>query len=190
MNLQLDHADSNLGAIVSSVVALVPHADLFRLMEDRPAVGGLLWRATLLQGSTFREWLMRNSTQPAHAAMAHLFCEMFVRADAAGLMNNESCDLPVTQENLAEALGLTPVHVNRTLRLLRKTGLVEFKFGRLFMFDLAGLAHLAAFDPHYLHLRHGRGPLSSSRLRTEIRATHVPLKLLVAGKRSSMSALV
>ena len=63
--------------------------------------------------------------------MAHLFCETYVRADAAGLVSKGSCDLPVTQENLGEALGLTAVHVNRTLQLLRRLGLVDLKLGRL-----------------------------------------------------------
>jgi CRP-like cAMP-binding protein len=158
--LHLDYIDDTLGALVSSVVGFVSHKSLFRLMDERPHVAALIARAGVLQGSICRQWLMRNSTQPAHASMANLFCETYVRADAAGLVDNGCCDLPVTQENLGEALGLTGVHVNRTLQLLRQLGLVEMKLGRLFIHDFRELAKLAEFDPHYLHLKGSSGSLS------------------------------
>jgi CRP-like cAMP-binding protein len=163
-SLHLDYVDDNLGTLVSSVVGLVPHANLVRLMEERPGIAAIIRRAGVLQGSIYRQWLIRNSTQPADASMAHLFCETYVRADAAGLVSNGSCDLPVTQENLGEALGLTAVHVNRTLQQLRQTGLVELKLGRLYINNLNEIAKLAEFDPRYLHLRAGAG--SSSRQRS------------------------
>ena len=166
--LYLDYIDDSLGALVSSVVGFVPHESLFRLMEKRAGVAALIMRAGLLQGSLCRQWLMRNSTQPADASMANLLCEIYVRADAAGLVANSSCDLPVTQENLAEALGLTGVHVNRTLQRLRRLGQVELKLGRLFISDFGALAKLAEFDPHYLHLKRGAGSLSRQRTRDEV----------------------
>ena len=153
--LYLDHFDDSLGALVSSVVGLVPHAHLFRRMEKRPNLAALVMRSGVLQGSLSRQWLLRNSTQPADVSMASLFCETYARADAAGLVANGSCDLPATQENLGEALGLTGVHVNRTLQRLRKLGQVDLKHGRLFIKDFAALARLAEFDPHYLHLKRG-----------------------------------
>ena len=166
--LYLDYIDDSLGALVSSVVGFVPHESLFRLMEKRAGVAALIMRAGLLQGSLCRQWLMRNSTQPADASMANLLCETYVRADAAGLVANSSCDMPVTQENLAEALGLTGVHVNRTLQRLRRLGQVELKLGRLFISDFGALAKLAEFDPHYLHLKRGAGSLSRQRTRDEV----------------------
>jgi len=166
--LYLDYIDDSLGALVSSVIGFVPHESLFRLMEKRAGVAALIMRAGVLQGSLCRQWLMRNSTQPADASMANLLCEIYVRADAAGLVANSSCDLPVTQENLAEALGLTGVHVNRTLQRLRRLGQVELKLGRLFISDFGALAKLAEFDPHYLHLKRGAGSLSRQRTRDEV----------------------
>jgi CRP-like cAMP-binding protein len=157
--LSLDYMDDSLATLVSSVVGLLSHADIQRLMDERPGVAALIRRAGVLQGSIYRQWLMRNSIQPAHASMAHLFCEIYVRADAAGLVTNGSCGLPVTQENLGEALGLTAVHVNRTLQLLRQIGLVDLKLGQLRISDFDELAKLAEFDPHYLHLRRGAGSL-------------------------------
>jgi CRP-like cAMP-binding protein len=152
-SLQLDRMDDSLCAIVPSSVGILPHSELHALMHDRPNLLRLIWRSSLIQAAMFREWLMRNSRLPADAAMAHLFCEFFCRSRAAGLVENDSCEMPVTQEMLADALGLTGVHVNRTLQALRDTGAVDHKGGRLFMHDFDRLAQHADFDPTYLHLR-------------------------------------
>jgi hypothetical protein len=95
---------------------------------------------------------MRNSQMLAHAQMAHLFCEMMLRSKAYGLAEGDTCNLPVTEEDLACALGMSTVHVTRTLMLLRSAGLAEFRDGRLTVRDTEKLAELAAFDPTYLHL--------------------------------------
>jgi CRP-like cAMP-binding protein len=158
-SLHLDHVDNHLGAVVHSQIGLFSHDQLYRLIDERPEIRRLLWRQTLVQGAIFREWLARNSTMPAHASLAHLFCEMFTRAQAAGLTNGNSCALPLTQEFVADALGLTAVHTNRTLRALRETGAVEWRSGRLTVKDWPKLQAIARFDPHYLHLR------SNSRVR-------------------------
>ena len=155
-SIHLDIMDNSICAVVNSEVALIPHGGLKSLLAARPAVDALVWRSSLVQASIYREWLMRNSRLPADAAMAHLFCEMYVRSNAAGLVDQNSCDMPLTQEMLADALGLTGVHVNRTLQSLRETCLVDHKNGRLFVHDLRKLASFADFDPLYLHLRNGQ----------------------------------
>lgn len=152
-SLQLYVMDNSLCAVVQSTVGLVPHSELHALMDGRPQLLSLIWRSSLIQASIFREWLVRNSRLPADAAMAHLFCEIFVRSRSAGLVEQDSCEMPVTQEMLADALGLTGVHVNRTLQTLRDTGMVDHKGGRLFVHDFERLAGYADFDPSYLHLR-------------------------------------
>ena len=149
------HVDNSLCAVVTSQVGLIAHSDLDALMRARPDVGRLIWRSILAQSSIYREWLMRNSRMPADASMAHLFCEMYARYKAAGLGNGDSCDVPLTQDMLAEALGLTAVHVNRTLQQLRETGMVDHKSGILFVNDFRRLASYADFDPAYLHLKNG-----------------------------------
>jgi CRP-like cAMP-binding protein len=170
--LHIDYLDNSLAAVVTSTIGVIPHPEIFRIMEERPRLQALLWRETLVQAAVFREWLARNSTLPAHSAMAHLFCEMFVRAEAAGLLAANSCEMPTTQETLAHALGLTAVHVNRTLQLLRESGLIDLKNGRLYVHDYQKLAELADFDPHYLHLRKGR---SSARRRSIDTPMRVPV---------------
>ena len=152
-SLHLDRLDSSLSAAVTSEVAMIPHAELHRLMVARPRVQALIWRSSLMQSALYREWLMRNSQLAADGAMAHLFCEIYKRSSAANLVERKSCEMPLTQEMLADALGLTGVHVNRTLQQLRETGMVDHRSGRLFMHDFDRLANYADFDPFYLHLR-------------------------------------
>jgi CRP-like cAMP-binding protein len=145
--------DNNLGAAIDSRVGLIPNEQLYEIIDQRPEVRKLIFRETLVQAAVFREWLMRNSNMPAHACMAHLFCELFTRAKAAGLLAGNSFDLPITQETLSDAIGLTPVHVNRTLMLLRDTGAVEWRNGRVTVHDWNKLSATADFNPDYLHLR-------------------------------------
>ena len=151
--LYTDYMDNNVGAVVDSRVAMIEHALVYRLIDERPEARKLLWRQTLVQAAIFREWLMRNSHLTAHGALAHFFCEMFMRAKAAGLVEDKSCELPLTQEFVGDALGLTAVHTNRTLRVLRDTGFVEWRGGRLHVPDFEKLCEVADFDPRYLHLR-------------------------------------
>jgi CRP-like cAMP-binding protein len=151
--LHIDFMDNNLAAAAPSRVGIVPHSELLRVMEERPKLQALIWRETLVQAAVFRKWLIRNSQMLAHAQLAHLFCEMLTRAEAAGLAKDGGMDLPVTQEDLADALGMTSVHVNRTLALLRSGGLADFRGGRLTAMDREGLWEAAEFDPYYLHLR-------------------------------------
>lgn len=151
--LYIDYMDNSLGAVVDSRIALIPHEALYRIIDERPEARKLLWRQTLVQGAVFRQWLVRNSNQPAHAALAHFFAEMFARAEAGGLVRDGSCDLPLTQEFVADALGLTAVHVNRTLQVLRDAGMVELRGRRLTILDRARLEEIGDFDPYYLHLR-------------------------------------
>ncbi len=151
--LYIDYMDNNLGAVVDSRIGLIPHDQLYDVIDRFPEARKLLWRQTLVQGAVFREWLVRNSSLPADAAMAHFFCEMFTRARAAGLVEDDSCELPLTQELVADALGLTAVHVNRTLQLMRAGGLLEWRGRRLTVPDFDRLAKVADFRPHYLHLR-------------------------------------
>jgi len=155
-SVNLGYADSNLSAAVASEVVVIPDSDLHEVMRSRPRIRELVWRSGLIQSACYREWLTRNSRLCAHAAMAHLFCEIYARSMAAGVVDERSCHMPLTQEILGDALGLTGVHVNRTLQQLRDTGLVDHCRGRLFVHDFEGLANLSDFDPAYLYFGEGR----------------------------------
>jgi CRP-like cAMP-binding protein len=151
--LYLDYMDNNLGAAIDSEVALIPHEAIYRLLDDFPGARKLMWRQTLVQASVFREWLVRNSHLTADGALAHLLCEIHVRGKAAGLADGWTCPLPLSQELVSDALGMTAVHVNRMMQLLRRSGAVEWRSGVLTIRDWERLSELAAFDPKYLHLR-------------------------------------
>jgi CRP-like cAMP-binding protein len=102
-----------------------------------------------------REWITNLGQRQAPARMAHLFCEEFVRSDVAGLSEAgevKACPFPITQVMLGKALGLSNVHVNRTLQELREARLISFEQGRLQILDWKKLAETAGFDPTYLHL--------------------------------------
>jgi CRP-like cAMP-binding protein len=98
---------------------------------------GLIWRETLVQAAILRAWLMRNSRLSGRKD-AHLFCEIMTRAKAAGLAPDDTCDLPVTHEDIGDALGWQSVHVNRTLTMLRDAGLADLHAGRLIVLDWLG----------------------------------------------------
>ena len=97
--------------------------------------------------------MLNTGRREAYARMAHLFCELVTRLGAVGLAPDLTCDLPMTQPELADALGITSVHVNRTVRDLRAAGLIALRGRRLTVNDWAGLQEAAEFDPTYLHLR-------------------------------------
>lgn len=150
--LYLPKMDASLGALAPSTIALVPHRELHRVMGESPNLLGLFWRETLVQAAVFRAWLVRNSQLLAHAQMAHFFCEMLLRAEAAGCSDGREVPLPLTQQDIADALGMTAVHANRTLMLLRSAGMAEFRSGILTILDRGELMKVAEFDDSYLHL--------------------------------------
>ena len=151
---QMDHAVCAIGA---ATVATVPHAELIALFEARPTVGSAIWRETLIDAAIFREAITNNSARSATGRMAHLFCELFYRARASGLTENDSCTVPLSLPQLGETLGLSLATVNRALAMLRDQKLADLKGGTLTIGNWPGLVESGDFIPQYLHLR--RPPL-------------------------------
>ena len=147
---RMDHA---VCAIGEATIALIPHQKICDLFKRRPEVGFAIWRETLIDAAIFREAITNNSSRPAAARMAHLFCELYYRARAAGLAKPGSCRLPFHQGQIGEALAMSIVTVNRTIQALRRTGTMEFRNGTLTVFDWKKLAKLGEFDPNYLNLK-------------------------------------
>jgi CRP-like cAMP-binding protein len=108
-------------------------------------------RINLVDEAILREWLVTLGHRPADKRLAHFFCEMLLRAKAVGLTEDESFELPVTQEELGETMGLFTVHINRMMQELRALGLVTSKGKRLIVNDLKELMEFADFNPNYLH---------------------------------------
>jgi CRP-like cAMP-binding protein len=121
-------------------------------MHRCPRVADVLWRDTLIDAAVFREWMIGIGRRSAETRIAHVLCEILVRMRAVGLANQQACDLPVTQAELGDALGLSTVHVNRSLQELRGKGLITLKGSLLTVTNWEGLKKAGEFDPTYLHL--------------------------------------
>lgn len=154
-NLYLDVMDHSLGALVPTQAAFIPHGAIRDLAGRFPRVFGALWRETLVDAATYREWIVGLGRRSAYARTAHLLCELLVRVKAVGLTSDYSFALPLTQAELADALGLSIVHVNRIIQLLRSRNLVTMRGGKVTVGDWEGLRTAAEFDPAYLHFKAG-----------------------------------
>ena len=148
----LKRLDHNVMALTPCRVAIVPHNNLKEITARHPHLTRVYWFSTNLDAAIHREWELSLGRRSALARVAHLFCELRVRLGIVGLAEDAGYHLPLTQADLAECLGLTSVHVNRTLKELRQQGLVAFRSGRVAIGDLAALQKTAEFDPAYLYL--------------------------------------
>jgi CRP-like cAMP-binding protein len=155
-SLFIQTMDHTLGAVVRSSVVLIRHEVVRNLLANRIELAAILWRDTLIDASVFREWMMGIGRRTSHARIAHLFCEIVTRMHAVGLANSRECSLPITHLDVADALGLTDVHVCRILKDLREDGLVEFRRGVVNVLNWEGLQEAGEFDSAYLHLRTDR----------------------------------
>ena len=148
----LKEMDHSVGALTPLKVAQIPSGTILELTDNSSRLSRALWWSSLVEEAIAREWTTNLGLRDAAERMAHLFCELFIRLRAVGLTNGTSCELPVTQEQLVEATGMTTVHVNRTLQDLRAAGLVSLKGKTLTIPNLAALQAAALFNANYLHL--------------------------------------
>lgn len=148
----LKHLDHDVMALAKSQIVFVPHDRLTQLTIDFPHLTRLLWFSTNLDAAIHREWEVSLGQRSGVERIAHLFCELHTRMAVVGLADGEVFDLPMSQAELGECLGLTPVHTNRVLRSLRERGLAEMKARQVVIHDMAGLKALAEFDTVYLYL--------------------------------------
>jgi len=146
---QLDH---DIVTLSECTIGLVPHERLLEVTRDYPHLTRVFWFSTNVDAAITRELALSLGQRSAIARMAHLFCELYVRLDVVGRTKGNRYEFPLTQRELSECLGLTVVHVNRTLQELRRKGLVEFENRHLTILDRLGLEGIAEFDPNYLYL--------------------------------------
>jgi CRP-like cAMP-binding protein len=151
-NSLLGTADHNLQALTEIEVAQIPVEAIQAISFERPSVGRAMWYETLVDASIFREWTLNVGRRPARVRVAHLLCEFALRLEEAGLGQQGDYELPMTQEQLADALALTPVHVNRMLMELGRDGLITRTNRSVKISDWNKLAAVGDFDPAYLHL--------------------------------------
>jgi len=145
-------ADHNVQALTRCETAIVARDEIIRLVETRPRLGRAMWIDTLIDGSIYREWIVNVGRRDSKSGMCHLLCEFARRLEAAGLADAAGYELPMTQEQLADALGITPVHVNRILRELDRQGLIvrDKRFVRVPNWE--ALRRVGGFSELYLHL--------------------------------------
>ncbi len=157
LSLHLRVMDHSLAALTPVVAGFIPHAAVHELVMAVPEVAAVFWRDTLIDSAVFREWLAGVGRRSAHQRIAHVICEVYVRLRSVGLADGESFQLPVTQVELADSLGLSAVHVNRVLQDLRREGLIDYRGRFVVIGDWPGLKARGDFDPDYLHLRGVQG---------------------------------
>jgi CRP-like cAMP-binding protein len=156
-NSFLDVADHNVQCLTRCEVAAVPVSALRVLTDNHPHVGRAMWIETLIDSAIFREWIVNVGRRDSITRIAHLLCEIALRLEAAGLARDHTYEMPMTQEQIADCTGLTPVHVNRVLKELGRLGVIERERRFVSIVDWDRLQHIGDFNTRYLHLEDG-GP--------------------------------
>ncbi len=145
--------EHSIATLTTARIAMVPRGTLETLIETRPAITRAFWWTQLVYEDTLRAWIVSMGRRNGLQRVAHLMCELHMRARNVGLTDGERFELPLTQTVIGDALGLTPIHVNRVLRKLRLSGVMTLSGGALVIADIAKLAAVAGFDDTYLHHR-------------------------------------
>jgi CRP-like cAMP-binding protein len=153
----LKEMDHSVGAITKLRIADIPREDMDALTGSHPRITQALWWHELVAAAVQREWTLNLGQRSAYERLSHLLVELFLRLQTVGLTRGDSCDFPLTQNDMADATGLTAVHVNRTLQELRRAQLIVLQGRTLTIPDMAALQSAALFNSNYLHLdREGR----------------------------------
>lgn len=157
-NLFLKESDHNVQMLTRGLVAEIPSGPLEELALGNRDVGRAILVSTLVEASIFREWALNIGRRDARSRVAHLLCEFAYRLTSYGLKPSGTYELPMTQEQLADATGLTAVHVNRVLQALQREGLID-RDRRMVRFpSWERMRDVADFNPRYLHMREGEPP--------------------------------
>jgi CRP-like cAMP-binding protein len=150
----LKYVDQSIGAITRLKVAQITPEEMNALTSERPRITQALWWHELVTASIQREWTVNLGQRSAYERLAHLLIELYLRLKTVGRAHDGRCDFPMTQNDLADATGLTAVHVNRTLQELRRDRLIELERKQLQILDLPRMMDVAMFNANYLHLDH------------------------------------
>ncbi len=151
-SLLLAQMDHSVLAVTDCEISMVPHEYLRELSVGQPHFTRLLWLMTIIDAAMYRQWLVAAGRLPSVGQIAHFICEMYVRMEVVELTDGLSFQLPISQSELSDAMGLSVVHVNRTLQQLRKKRLIEWQGDTVRILDWDGLQRVAEFDPTYLNL--------------------------------------
>ena len=150
----LREMDHSIGTITSVTIADLSREFFYEISAGHPRIATAFWWESLVNSAIQREWTMSLGQRTASERMAHLLCEIFLRLRLAGLTRESSCDFPLTQSDLADATGLSKVHVNRTLQELRSAELIVLRGKSLTVPSLERLMNAGLFNANYLHMDH------------------------------------
>ena len=177
-----------VAAITDCSIGIIEHKDLEQLIAQYPSLGLALWRASMLEASIFRKRLLNVGRQPALQRVAHLLCEQLARREAVGL---NSATIPLTQMDLADAAGLSIVHINRTFQELRRLNILSKEGRAINVVDRERLAGLASFDGNYLNmpqlLSHWQVKIENTEVRT---AQHQQRQPFLAKSKSACARVM
>ena len=154
-SVPVPHAGWGIEALTATTTLRIPHIYLRDLTVRYPAIAFAFWRDTIVDASILAKWISALGRRSAKSRLAHLICEMGMRMEQAGLGTRTEFRLPATQMQLADVLGLTPVHLNRTLQALRRDGHLFTNGPEIRVANLARICGIAEFDPQYLLLDSG-----------------------------------
>ncbi|RYF20862.1 MAG: Crp/Fnr family transcriptional regulator [Oxalobacteraceae bacterium] len=149
----LGEMDHSIQTITPAKVATIERVDMDALMERRPAIARALYISQLIDEGTMRAWITSMGRRTSTERVAHLMCELYLRARNIGLTAEDSLSLPLSQILLADSLGMTAVHINRVLKELRLQGAMALGRGSLEIIDPDMIVRIAGFDDGYLHRR-------------------------------------
>ena len=149
----LTEMDHSLQAITPAKVALIPGDDMASMLDKSPRIAKAMYKAQLIDEGTLRAWIVSMGRRSSIERVAHLMCELYLRTISADGPLEKAVALPISQIIFADALGMTPVHINRVLRELREAGAMSFSRGSLQVIDPVKLVQIAGFDENYLHRR-------------------------------------
>lgn len=149
----LRRMDHSVMALTPVTVTSIKRAKLVNATLERPSLAQAFWWASLADEAVLRAWIVNLGRRNAYSRLAHQMCELHARMKRVGLVADGDFTLPLTQTELADALGLTPVHINRMLKRLRSEGLIRLHNHMFTILDAERLGAAAGFDPGYLHGR-------------------------------------
>ncbi|MBZ9678274.1 Crp/Fnr family transcriptional regulator [Mesorhizobium sp. ES1-1] len=151
--LHLPVMDCTFSTLTPSRVGFMRHDSLRAICDQHPRIAAAFWRSTLIDAAIYREWVTNVGRRDAFTRIAHILCELIYRLRAVGRIDDHIADIPITQAALGDAVGLSTVHVNRTLQELRHKGLIETSGAQTRVQNWPNLVRAGDFNPTYLHNR-------------------------------------
>ena len=149
----LAEMDHGIQAVTPALVATVSKAEMEAMIDQHPNIARAMYTAQLVDEGIMRAWIVSMGRRSSIERVAHLVCELYLRARGIGLTHDAAFSLPLSQLVLADALGMTAVHINRVLKELRLSGAMALSRGSVTIMDAAKLVQIAGFDENYLHRR-------------------------------------